>query len=438
MEYIYLIIYSIVLVSTLIYIWHDLDNKKIIYKNEKMYITLISLIIISILNYFFVDKFIKIILITIVFMIFYKYLFNSSIKKCIVVPIFYQIIIMISETIYIGFATIIFGNNSTEIISSCFGTLTTNISIAIISVLISKMKFVKKTYYKLINFTDNIKTNKLFIISLIIIIVANILAVATYYKFDFKYILIVNALITLICSIIIYYIFRVQSNYNKVYDKYNIAQSSLKEYEEMMNKYRISNHENKNLLLTVRAMIVNKEKEIPSYIDSIIEEKYEDDEKLLFEVSRIPIAGLKATIYTEILKIQRNKINYIINVDKKISTIDFIELDNKEIISLCKIMGVLIDNAIEEVKKFTGKNKAITILIYGEDKKIFIKVSNIFKSSIDVNKIFDAGYSTKGTGHGYGLALVKEIIDDNPKFNNQIEINKNIFSNIISIEYKKN
>ena len=438
MDYVFLIIYSIVLVSTLIYIWHDLDNKKINYKDRKVYITLISLIVISILNYFFVNKFIKIALITIVFMIFYRYLFKESIKKCIITPIYYQIIIMISETIYIGFAAMILGNSANKIISSCFGTLTTNISVAVISVLISKIKFVKRIYHKLISFTDNLKTNRLFLISLIIIIVANILAVASYYKFDFKYILIINAFITFGCSMIIYYIFRVQSNYNKVSDKYNIAQDSLKEYEEMMNKYRIANHENKNLLLTVRAMIVNNEKEIPSYIDSMIEERYEDDEKLLFEVNRIPIGGLKATIYTEILKIQRNKINYIINVDRKISTIDFIELDNKEIISLCKIIGVLIDNAIEEVKDYKGKNKCITILIYGENNKIFIKVSNICKGNLDVNKIFDAGYSTKGTGHGYGLALVKKIIDENTKFSNEIELNKNIFSNIIAIEYKKN
>lgn len=248
MEYIYLIIYSTVLVSTLIYIWYDLNKMKIDFKDKKIYITLISLVAISIFNYFFIDKFVKIILITIIFMQFYKYLFNESIQKCIITPIFYQIVIMISETIFVIFATLLFGNSANAIIESCFGTLTANIIIAIISVIIFKLKFVKNIYYKVINFTESLKVNRLFVFSLSILVVANILAVATYYKFDFKYVLIVNAIITFGCSIVLYLLFRAQSKYNKVYDKYNIAMSSLKEYENMMSKYRIANHENKNLL----------------------------------------------------------------------------------------------------------------------------------------------------------------------------------------------
>lgn len=435
MEYIYLIIYSTVLVSTLIYIWYDLNKMKIDFKDKKIYITLISLVAISIFNYFFIDKFVKIILITIIFMQFYKYLFNESIQKCIITPIFYQIVIMISETIFVIFATLLFGNSANAIIESCFGTLTANIIIAIISVIIFKLKFVKNIYYKVINFTESLKVNRLFVFSLSILVVANILAVATYYKFDFKYVLIVNAIITFGCSIVLYLLFRAQSKYNKVYDKYNIAMSSLKEYENMMSKYRIANHENKNLLLTIRAMIVNKETNIPKYIDSMIEERYEDDEKLLYKVSKIPMGGLRANIYTEILKLERERINYSLTVDKKISAVDLIELDNRDIIDLCKIVGVFIDNAIEAVAEL--KNKSVSISIYIENNKICIKVSNNYKGSIDVNRIYEKGYSTKGEEHGYGLSLVKEIVNKNKKLENNLELSKKYFSQLISIEYKK-
>ena len=435
MEYIYLIIYSTVLVSTLIYIWYDLNKMKIDFKDKKIYITLVSLVAISIFNYFFIDKFVKIILITIIFMQFYKYLFNESMQKCIITPIFYQIVIMISETIFVIFATLLFGNSANAIIESCFGTLTANIIIAIISVIIFKLKFVKNIYYKVINFTESLKVNRLFVFSLSILVVANILAVATYYKFDFKYVLIVNAIITFGCSIVLYLLFRAQNKYNKVYDKYNIAMSSLKEYENMMSKYRIANHENKNLLLTIRAMIVNKETNIPKYIDSMIEEKYEDDEKLLYKVSKIPMGGLRANIYTEILKLERERINYSLTVDKKISAVDLIELDNRDIIDLCKIVGVFIDNAIEAVAEL--KNKSVSIAIYIENNKICIKVSNNYKGLIDVNRIYEKGYSTKGEEHGYGLSLVKEIVNKNKKLENNLELSKKYFSQLISIEYKK-
>ena len=426
---------NIILVGTLIYIWHYIQGERINFKNKKIYITLISLAIISLLNYLFVDKFIKITLITIVFMLFFRFLFKTNIRTCVITPIFYQLIIMISETIFVVFATILFGNSATSIISSCFGTFTANVIIAFISVLLFKTKFIKCGYYKLINLTEKIKLNKLFIFSLIILLIANILAVATYYKFDFKYILIINAIITFGCSVIMYYLFRTQNNYNKVSDKYNIAMSSLKEYENMMSKYRVANHENKNLLLTIRAMIINKEKDIPKYIDSMIEERYEDDEKLLYSVSRIPVGGLRATIYTEILKIQRNKINYTLDVDKRLSAVDLIELENKDIIAICKIVGVIIDNAVDAVKKL--KNRNISISIYNDKEKILLKVSNNYKGKVEVDKLFDMGYSTKGTGRGYGLSLVKKIMDENDNIDHEIEISKHIFSIIISIKYKK-
>ena len=232
-----------------------------------------------------------------------------------------------------------------------------------------------------------------------------------------------------------YLLFRTQNNYNKVSDKYNIAIDSLKEYENMMSKYRIANHENKNLLLTVRSMIVNKDKNIPEYIDSMIEEKYQDDEKLMLKVSKIPISGLRATIYTEILKLQRENINYTLTVDRKLSTLDLIDLDSKEIISLCKIVGVFIDNAIDAVKGLKKKN--VSIALYNDNSKVFIKVSNNYSGIIDVDKIYEKGYSTKGENHGYGLSLAKDLINKNKKFDNQIELSNKVFSQILSIEYKK-
>lgn len=432
LDYFYIFLYSLVLVSSLIYIWHDLQNKKINFKNKKIYITLILLMIISIFNYYFVDKSIKIVLIAIVLMLFFHYLFRESIQKSIVTAIFYEFIIMISETLYAIILIPFIGNDATVVINSCFGTLITNIVISIISIVIAKIPIVKKLYTKLVNYMSKIKINRLLIFSIFILILGNVLAVATYYKFNFKYVIVINSIITISCSVIVIYLFRVQENLNKVSNKYNIAINSLKEYENMMSKYRISNHENKNLLLTIRAMLVNNEEGIPDYINSMIKEKYEDDDKLLFETSSIPVGGLKATIYSEILKIKRENINYKLTIDKKVKTESIIDLDDDTILDICKIIGVLIDNAIDEVKRLKKKN--ITISIYTDKNNLIIKISNNYKTKIDTEKVFDEGYTTKGKNHGYGLSLVKKIIDNNEKINNSLEISKTIFSQIICIK----
>lgn len=434
-KFIYTILYSFILACSLLYIWHKLQNKKIDFKNKRLYVTLLGITIISIFNYFLVNKFIKIVLITIVFMIFFRYLFKESIQKTIITPIYYQLLIMISETIYALSITIIFKINPQNLLNTDLGFFITNTVIAIISIFLINFKPICICYKLILNLTDKIKKFSLITLCFILILLANIFAMTTYYKIEYEYLLIFNVSVTLVCFMIVIISLRAQNKYNKVSDKYDVAINSLTDYEEMMSKYRIANHENKNLLLTVRAMILNKEKDIPKYIDSLVKEKFEDNEKLLLQMNVIPSGGLRATIYSEILKIKDNGIDYSLNIDKNLKTIDLIELDTDDIIDVCKIVCVFIDNAIEEVKSLKTKN--IDISMYLDNNILNIKVSNNYKGKINVDKIFDEGYTTKGKGHGYGLALVKEIVNNNKSFKNNTEISKDIFSQILSIKIKK-
>lgn len=429
------LLYAFVLMASIIYSWYKLSDKKINFKNYKLYITLIGMMLTSIINFFTINKFIRVTLITVIFIIFFKFLFKEKLNKTIITPIFSQLIIFISEFLYALILLLIFGNESNETINAISNnTLITNIVIATMLLLALKLKFIKKLYNKLLETTNRISSVQLSLLCIIGIIILNILLASAYYKIKIQYFLIFNVIMIIMTLAIIFYSFKTQNKYNKVSDKYNVAIKSLNDYENMMTKYRIANHENKNLLLTVRAMIINKDKDIPKYIDSIIEDKYMDDEKLLFKVSSIPSGGLRATIYSEILKIKENKIDYILNIDRKLRAVDLLEFDTDTVIDICKIIGVFIDNAIEAVKGLRRKN--IDIDLYVEDNMVCIKVSNNYKGNIEITKINNEGYTTKGEGHGYGLSLVKKIIDNNSIFEHKTEISKNIFSQILIIKYK--
>lgn len=424
---------NLILVSSLIVIWHILMNKKINFKDKRLYITIVSIMIISIFNYLLVNKFMKISIITLVFMFFFKYLFKCEIKRCIITPIFYQIIIMISEGLYILIIVTIFQLNVNELKDKFLGTyLIINLGTALFSIVIAKLPFVRKLYNSIINNVKRINNTYIFIFSIILIGIANILAMITYYKIDIRIIIILNIIFILLCSAIVFYSLKTKNKLNKVNDKYNIAINSLKDYEDMMSKYRIANHENKNLLLAIRAMIKNGEQNIPSYIDSIIKERYNDNEKLLLKVNKIPSGGLRATIYSEILKIKNHKINYELCIDKNVKTHKLINLDTNTTIDACKIIGAFIDNAIEEVEKLKESN--ILICLYCENEYLNIEVSNNYEQNIDVDKIYDFGYTTKGKEHGYGLSMVKNIIDNNSLFENQIKISKDVFTQILKIK----
>lgn len=425
---------NFVLVSSLMFIWHKLMNKKINFKSSKLYLSTIAIMLISISNYLITNNFFKILLITVVFMICFRYMFDADIKRCIITPIYYQLIIMISEGLFIMLLVSILKLDLYDLKDQFLGNFIVNIGTAVISIIISFIPFIQTFYESIIENVNRINKKFLLIFSIIAISFANILAMITYYQIEIRLLVLINIFFTLFCCSVVFYSLKMQNNYNKVYNKYNVAINSLKDYETMMTQYRVNNHENKNLLLTIRAMILNSDKDIPKYIDSIVKEKYNDSDNILRKMNIIPSGGLRATIYSEILKIQKNKINYTLEIDTKLKTIDLIELDTNTIIDICKIIGVFIDNAIEEVEKL--KNRHIGISLYVENKILNIKISNNYQNKIQVDKIFNDGYTTKGKGHGYGLALVKKIVDNNINFNNRIELTNEIFSQVLQINYK--
>lgn len=428
------ILYALIMSFSLLYIWHKLLNRKINFRDPKLYITEVGILLTSSINYLVVNKFVRIIVLTITFMFFFKFLFKETIRKSILIPIFYQAIVFISELFSFFILALVCQSKINVFIETFYGILLTNFLVAIISILISRFKFIRKLFNMMLKITEKIKLYQLFIVCLVSFLFLNIFVISAYYKINYYIWVITNILLIAILFIIVLYMLKTQNNYNKVSDKYNIAIKSLNDYESMMTKYRIANHENKNLLLTIRAMILNKEKDIPKYIDSMIEDKYEDDEKLLFNMSVIPSGGLRAAIYSEIMKIKDLEINYTLNIDKNLRSIDLIELDTNTIIDACKIIGVFIDNAIDAVKKLKHKN--IDISIFLDNKKLNIKVSNNYKGKIELDKISDSGYTTKGKGHGYGLSLVKDIVNNNSLFENKQEISKEIFSQVLIIKYK--
>lgn len=418
----------------IIYCWYKLLKINFNFNNIKVYIITALLAIISMFNFIFVNSFVRVTVITIILMFFFKYLFKENLQKTILTPIYGQLILMFAECACALIITIVLDYNLNTFLNSDFGMFVTNMIITLLFLLLLRVKIFSKVYDNLIKITNKIKSSQLLLFCLIIVVFFNIYTIIAYYNTKFEYWLITNLALILICSFIVIYSFKTKNNYNIVNDKYSVAANSLKEYENMMTKYRIANHENKNLLLTIRAMILDKEKDILKYIDSIIKEKYEDDERLLFNMSVIPSGGLRATIYSGILKIKENNINYVLDIDRKLSTVDLIELDENTIIDICKVLGVFIDNAIEEVTKLKVKN--IEINLYMEKDSIYIKVSNNYKGAIEIDKIYSTGYTTKGKNHGYGLSMVKEIVDKNDLLENLVEFDGKLFSQILKLKYK--
>lgn len=75
---------------------------------------------------------------------------------------------------------------------------------------------------------------------------------------------------------------------------------------------------------------------------------------------------------------------------------------------LCRCLGILIDNAMDEVR---GREHAwIHIMISCQEGYTTFRVKNKLYSQVDFHKIWQQGYSTRGTDRGIGLASYQNIL----------------------------
>lgn len=417
-----------------IYIWSKLLKKQINFKDYKYYVIQVLFAILMLLNFLFINTIFRVLVIVVIMTIFCYFLFKCNYRISFITSIFSQLTMMISELIFAILAVVILKIDSNFIVSNLVGKLIANTFISIIAIMACNIKIIQNLYNKIVSSITEIKINSLVIIILATIITINFNFLSVYYHYPLLSIIIGNIAISVIYIFIYYKYLIAETNYSKINDKYNNTLNSLKEYEEILDVYRVSNHENKNQLLMIRNMIIKKEKDIPEYIDKIIDNKIKDDEKLMFDTNKIPAGGLRAVIYSKLLVMKDEKIDFNLIVDRKVRTVDLIELGESLMFDVCRITGVFLDNAIEEVKN--KEDKRIFIELFTDEDKLCIKISNNFKGSINIEKIYEKGYTTKSEGHGYGLALVKEIVDKNSKLTNLTSVENDIFTQLLEIKVK--
>nr|WP_243190580.1 GHKL domain-containing protein [Clostridium gallinarum] len=76
-----------------------------------------------------------------------------------------------------------------------------------------------------------------------------------------------------------------------------------------------------------------------------------------------------------------------------------------------KILGNLIQNAIDELQNESQNNLKIDVDISKERESIVLKVKNSTNSEKEcIKSIFDIGYTTKKNHEGLGLPMIQKIL----------------------------
>lgn len=391
-----------------IYVLSTLINKKINFKDYKFYITLIFETLVAILAYLYVGSLMRLVIMTMAVIVGNYYLFRINLREVILSSTFEQVIVVVSEVIMTLILVLLFGVDAEQLTNDYFLNFISILLICSIMVIIVYLPFTRKIYERFLKITYKIDIKKLSIYVLIIIISINFLFVSNFIEIDFYFIYGFNLFLIILYSLIVCYSMY-QGNQNVKFKEENKSLlGNLNEYEKMLDYQRVNNHENKNQLLVIKSMIEDKNDKVVEYIDEIIKEKREDNETLYTQAKRIPEGGLQGLFYQKMLLMQEKNIKINLNISKEVRKIDLTCLSQKVIYDICRIIGVILDNAIEAV--INNDNREILISMYVDDEFI-IEISNKFNDNFDISKIGDKGYTSKGKGRGYGLSLVKKIVE---------------------------
>ena len=288
---------------------------------------------------------------------------------------------------------------------------------------------IKKIDNFLKKFSSKIKENQFVIILFLIIFIAFTLV-------DFKYAStfssgIYRANVILTISLLLFLVLSIYNYFkaNKEIEKTEVLLNFMSKYEKIIDDNRVNRHEMLNNLLMLKCIKNKNSKEYNELLDSLIDNSSNRGIKIK-NIYNLP-SGLKGIFYYKLYGLENKNYNININVSKLISkSIEKISHDNYTI--LYRVVGIILDNAIEAASLTT--NKIINVDIYKENNSVVIEISNSYKGEIDLNKINNKDYSTKGEGRGLGLYIINNLIKNNDNISLNQEIIDDIFCSKIIVK----
>lgn len=403
---------------TYLYISCKLSNYKFTLKFKNSFIILIFSIIYAILTKNILSPNIKILLTFLCLVLILKIILKTHFSFIIQICFFTIIIIILSEQ----FVTILFTNilninilniKSNSIFLIISNILVFSISIFIVNINIIIIKSFKDSYNLNIN---NYTISNIFIMILSFIVLFGYSEIYKHYNqyFNSKIFLIVIILSILSLCISLTFLY---SNYLSTQNlrmlrikekEYNQLKLYSKSIENLIDDIAKFKHDYNNIIFMMNGYLINNEfDKLKNFFHKKIfnEEKYYD----IYKLKKITNSGVKGLLAVKISSIIKHDISINIEIFNEITNIYIDELD------LCRILGIFIDNAFEACLNSEDKFISISFI---EDNGLNIIILNSYNNDLNINSIYNKGYSSKGSNRGLGLYNVKSII--NSKYPNII------------------
>lgn len=404
-----------------------MKNKKIIFISYLCFLTLM------LLSNYFIPNYLRSIFSILVLTIIAFYLSKDRVAESLVSSIITVAIIAIVEVIF-SLILILFGATQKQLIEIQYWNFIANFLISVTIIFLLSIKPISMFIWK---FKKIVVKRKNLLYSLIIIFFFIYFIVAKNSLFDNVTLdMIINFAIFCFSILLFVVIFISDSKNNQLLEINHQMLNYVTKYEKIIAEQGKANHEFKNQLMVIRGYAQMNSPKLLEYLDSITEDFNKTHNSFLIsQLNKFPDGGIKGLLYYKLSTMDEENIKYEINIEPGIKT-KLKTLHTGMYKNITKILGVLLDNAIDASKQ--NKQKKVVISVINETTKVLFNIYNTYKGKIDLSKIA-TGYTSKGKGHGYGLRLVKDIIKDNKELDVQNSIENEYFvsSLIIKIQRKK-
>lgn len=361
----------------------------------------------------------------------YKTVFGITYQKSLFLNVMYAFVIIIPDMIDLFFITKVLNLSKEFCYEDFAGSLIGNITVFILFIITTVI--LMKPLRKIINY--KIENNLKIIIFSVLTFICIIMFFFTFiseYRNDEK---IIQYIIVMTVSILILLSHIKQTIENdKLTKKYDKILEFMTTYEIEVEKERTLRHETKNEFLNIKGQLVdnNPKDKIIDYINDILSDKTKIKFEEYAKFHYLPPNGIKGLCYFKVSEAQKKGILVGINISPQVTESTIYDLNVKEQREFGKMLGVFLDNAIEASSVCEKKQIGIEAYCrFGEFKMI---ISNTHNNEVDTSKIGKEKFSTKGKNRGHGLILVKNIVENNPKFDIKTDVNDELYIQYIIIK----
>lgn len=345
------------------------------------------------------------------------FILKSGLIKSILSVVITLIVTSVLESIFINILHLLFNLSYNDIVQTPIYRLICTLSIYIIIFLLTKV--IK--YFKInINIIDNLPTKSKVLLGVSILLTISVII------FQFILLMFYNTIMPTIVSIvnililIIYFSISICSiiNISKLastkqdLESANLTINSLSILHDNVRSFK---HDFDNIVNSIGGYVVNEDMEgLKKYYNQLLEECNKTNNLYALSPKVINHPAIYHMLATKYYEADKENVTINLNV-----FLDLNEIETRmKIYDFTRILGILLDNAIEAAK--ACKKKVINVTFRKEisNDMIVVIIQNTYTNKdVDTEDIYKKGVSSKENHSGLGLWKIRQILMRNNNLN---------------------